>query len=59
MTVTVKVYFVDNPEDLEWNIVRYKDPRSRRIIEGLREASLSTPGRLDAIFSVNSVGGRD
>ena len=59
MTVTVKVYFVDDSEDPEWNVVRYKDPRSRRVTGGFREASLSTPGRSDAIFSVNSVGGRD
>ena len=44
----MQVYFVDDPYDPGWKVVRYKDPRSRRVIEGLTEASLSAPGRGDA-----------
>lgn len=43
-----QVYFVDDPYDPEWKVVRYKDPRSRRVIGGIAEASLSAPGRGDA-----------
>lgn len=59
VSVTVKVYFVDDPEDPEWKVVRYKDPRSRRVTGGLPEASLSAPGRPNATFYVNAIGGRD
>lgn len=55
----MKVYFIDDPEDPGWKVVRYKDPSSRRVTGGLQEASLSAHGRPDATFSVNSVGGRD
>lgn len=34
--------------DPEWKIVRYKDPRSRRVIGEVPESSLSAPGRPDA-----------
>lgn len=44
----MQVYFVDDPYDLEWKVVRYKDPRSRRVIDALSEGSLSAPGRPNA-----------
>lgn len=34
--------------------MRYKDPRSRRVIGGLTEASLSAPGRGDATHTSTS-----
>ena len=39
---------MDDPLDPEWKVVRYKDPRSRRVEGGLAEATLSAPGREEA-----------
>ena len=39
---------MDDPYDNEWKVVRYKDPRSRRVIDALSEGSASAPGRLNA-----------
>ncbi|KAG0614412.1 hypothetical protein M758_6G174600 [Ceratodon purpureus] len=43
-----QVYFVDDPLDREWKVVRYKNPRSKRVTDGLSKGSLSAPGRLNA-----------
>lgn len=39
---------MDDPLDREWKVVRYKIPRSRRVMDALSEGSLSAPGRTDA-----------
>ena len=44
----VQVYFVDDPYEPEWKVVRYKNPRSRRVVDSLSQSSLSAPGRLNA-----------
>lgn len=55
----MQVYFVDDPYDLEWKVVRYKDPRSRRVTDSLSEGSLSAPGRANATRSIRSYPGHD
>ena len=44
----MQVYFVDDPLNPELKVVRYKEPRARRIEGGIAEASLSAPGRQEA-----------
>ena len=44
----MQVYFIDDPLDPDWKVVRYKDPRSARVTGGVTEATLSAPGREDA-----------
>lgn len=52
LVLYVQVYFVDDPYNLEWKVVRYKDPRSRRVTDALSEGSLSAPGRANATRSI-------
>ena len=42
---SAQVYFIDDPYDRDWRVVRYKMPRSRRVTNALSEGSLSAPGR--------------
>ncbi|KAG0595825.1 hypothetical protein M758_UG201200 [Ceratodon purpureus] len=44
-----QVYFVDDPINPEWKVVRYKEPRSSRVTGGIAETSLRAPGRDNAI----------
>ena len=49
LTLTMsQVYFVDDRYDPEWKVVRYKNPRSRRVTDALSEGSLSAPGQPNA-----------
>ena len=48
--MSLQVYFVDDPINPEWKIVRYKEPRSRRVTGDIAESSLSARGRDNATF---------
>ena len=50
---------MNDPVDPEWKVVRYKDPRSRRVVDSLSERSLSAPGRQFATLDLNRAGMRE
>ena len=43
-----QIYFVDDAINPGWKVVRYKEPRSRRVTDALSKSSLSAPGRVGA-----------
>ena len=48
-----QVYFVEDPVDRGWKIVRHVEPRSRRVTGEDDGGLLSAPGRSDAVHNVN------
>ena len=50
-SVNSQVYFIDDPIDPDWRIVRDVEPRSRRFMEETDAESLSAPGPVNATMN--------
>ncbi|KAG0574946.1 hypothetical protein KC19_VG304700 [Ceratodon purpureus] len=48
-----QVYFVDDVTDMEWKVVRLKEPRSRRALELVDDDFLSASGSSEATHQIN------